>query len=345
MHSPEEIDFKEVLRALLDEETPFPPRLLNRLSDLEKSELQSLSDIWQEIPLWRRQALMEDIEALSKTDMMVSFEALGMFSVQDQDKVVRLHAVRTLAEFENAKLIPVYKKLLLEDPDGGVRSASAGALGRYIYLGEIDELAASKLREIEELLLKVTQGNDPAAIRRSALESLGYSSREEVDPLIKAAYNSGDMDWIVSAICAMGRSGNEIWEKPVLKMLSNTHPSLRGEAARAAGELELSEAVPLLIELLDDPSDTIRFASIWSLSQIGGEGIRDLLERLYEEAENDDEIDQLESAMDNLAFTEGLPLMPLFDLPEDEEENDLEEDSDDEFEGIIFDEDEEEQED
>jgi len=137
--------------------------------------------------------------------------------------------------------------------------------------------------------------------------------------------------WRTSALFAMGRSRNELWNNLVLSMLNNNQPDLRLEAARAAGELEITQAVPILLELLDDPSDSIRDASIWSLSQIGGEGVRDRLGKLFDEAEDDREIDYLESALDNLVFTEGMQLMPLFDLSEFDDAEDFDDTAEDEI--------------
>lgn len=330
MSAPEEIEFIEILRALLDLDNPFPARFLPRLSDLENPELEFLKDTWPKIPLWRRRALMEDVEELCKDDYLVSYESLGVFAAEDEDALVRLHAVRTLWEFENKNLVPTFVRLLRNDPDVDVRAASASALGQYVYLGELDELPVKILQEIEALLLDTIQSNKEPEIRRAALESLGYSSRDEVPALIEAAFNSNEAEWKTSALFAMGRSRNEIWNNQVLSMLNNSQPDLRLEAARAAGELEITQAIPILLELLDDPSDSIRDASIWSLSQIGGEGVRDRLEKLFDEAEDDREIDYLESALDNLVFTEGMQLMPLFDLSEFGDAEDFDDTAEDE---------------
>ncbi len=47
------------------------------------------------------------------------------------------------------------------------------------------------------------------------------------------------------------------------------------------------------------------------------------LQTLYEETDDEAELDLLESALDNLTFNEGLQLIPMFDFPEaDDEEED-----------------------
>jgi HEAT repeat protein len=109
--------------------------------------------------------------------------------------------------------------------------------------------------------------------------SLGFSSREEIPPMIETAYYSGQNDWVASALYAMGRSADEVWVPLVLEMLENDNPDLRREAIRAAGDLEARQTVPRLVELLNDEDPDIHGAALWSLSQIGGEGVRDALNR------------------------------------------------------------------
>ena len=315
---PTQIPFQQLLEALLDSEKPIHPRYLYRLSDLEQSEIDALATIWPQLPLSRRQALMEDIEELSENDTLLSFEALGCFAIRDEDAKVRLAAVSTLWDYEDRNLVPIFLDRLSSDSNAEVRAAAAGALGQYVYAGEVDEIPAKLLKTIEEVLLGVVNSGDVPDVRRASLESLGYSSREEVAPLIEAAYSSKDKEWVASALFAMGRSANRAWQPQVMAMLESNLPILRCQAARAAGELEIEAALPLLMELLGDTNDDTRLASIWALSQIGGEGVQEVLEQMYEDAEDDQEIEALDLALDNLAFTQGAQLMPLYDFPEDE---------------------------
>jgi HEAT repeat protein len=321
MTQPAEIPFQQLVDALLDTDTPLHPRYLYRLSDLEDPELSILKSAWPKLPLWRRQALMEDIEDLSNRDTLLSFVSLASFAAQDEDAKVRLLAVHTLWDYDESNLIPVFLDMLNAEEDAKVRAAVAGALGQYVYAGEVDEIPTATLQKIEDALLDLTHSDQPDTVRRSALESLGFSSRDEIPSLIEQAFASDDKDWKASALLAMGRSANSEWNPHILTMLESPHPLLRSEAARAAGELEISDALPLLLELLDDPDEATRLASIWSLSQIGGEEVREILEQMYEDAEEEQEISFLEDALDNLMFTEGSQLMPLFDFPDSAEDD------------------------
>ena len=314
MKSPNEISMAQVIDALLDENTPLHPRYLYRFSDMTPEDLAQLKNSWLRIPLWRRQALMEDVENLGESDYLLSFEALARYALRDKDAKVRLFAVHNLWEYEERDLASIFLRMLKTEPDADVRAALASALGRFIYLGDIEELDEDVLHEIEDYLFEVVKGTDETLVRRCALKSLGYSHRIEVNPLIEWAYNSKDKDWIGSALYAMGRTADEDWAEPVLKMFGHVVPTIRTEAARAAGALELEDAVDRLKEMLNDSDDQARMAAIWSLSQIGGEGVRQSLEELQKNAEDEEDIEFLETALDNLSFTVEMESFSLLDV-------------------------------
>lgn len=329
MPTDKKIPFAQLLDALRNPDAPVKPRYLYRLSDLERSELDQLKKAWPDVPLWRKQALLEDIEELSGSDTLLDFEEFCRFAIQDEDPRVRALAVRTLWEYEDKTLIPLLLQTLNQDRAGEVRSEAAGALGRYVFMGELEELSPATHKRVEDALLTACQSDAVEEVRRSALEALGYSSRPEVTRLIERAYASKDKNWIASALFAMGRSANEDhWRPQVLAMLSNQLPLLRTEAARAAGELEIAEAVPVLLEMLDDPDTNARQASIWSLSQLGGEGVREALQAIYESSEDEQEIELVDEALENLTFVEGARMMPMFNFPEDDDQDGEEDDFD-----------------
>ncbi len=321
--APAIIPLEEVLQALLDTDTHFPPRYLYRFSDLGPGDLAELKAIWGQVPTWRRKALLEDLEQLFGDDYLLSFEAIARLGLEDPEAEIRFLSIRSLFEYDVEDLIPVFLDLLVNDVQEDVRAVSATVLGKYIYAGEIDEIPPITLRKIEEQLLAVNQGNDTMLVRRRALESLGFSSREEVPPLIETAFKHTEYDWIVSALFAMGRSCDKIWQTAVVKMLDHVLPAIRAVAAHSAGELEASEAVESLIELLIDDNEDVRMAAAWSLSQIGGEGVQEALSLMLAETEETIEAEFIESAIDNLIFNQGADFYGIMDLPDKEDISDL----------------------
>jgi HEAT repeat protein len=199
-------------------------------------------------------------------------------------------------------------------------------------MGEVEDISPIKLKRVEECLLHLISSQETTLVRRRALESLGFSSRKEVIGLIEKAYTSEDMDWVITALFAMGRSANSRWNPKVLTMLSHTHPGVRAEAASAAGELEIRSARSGLLELLEDTDFDVRMAAIWALSQVGGKGVREALENLQETTDDDEEADQTDNALENLDFTEEMRDLALLAIPEDGDESsadDYDEDNDD----------------
>lgn len=150
MKTPDEISMGQVINALLDENTPLNPRYLYRFSDMTAEDMAQLNKSWLKISPWRRQALMEDIEELGESDYLLSFEALARFALLDKDPKVRLLAVHTLWEYEERDLASIFLRTLKTEPDSEVRAALASALGRFVYLGDIDELDEDLLDDIED---------------------------------------------------------------------------------------------------------------------------------------------------------------------------------------------------
>lgn len=317
-HNESNLSFDEIVAALRDESNPFPARYLYRLSGLEGEELGLLTRIWPDLSTARRLGLLEDMETLADSNTVMHFDAVNRIALGDEDARVRLAAVRSLWPSEQPALVPKLFDLLDHDEDTQVRAQAAAALGRFIYLGEVGKIPEATLKQTEERLLDVTESDADELIRRRALESLGYSSRAEVPDLIEEAYESDDDEWIGSALFAMGRSADDRWAPLVIERLNDSSVELSREAARAAGELELSEALPALVDLLQDEDSELRLAAAWSLSLIGGNGVAEALEELLERTEDEDEIDLIENAIENLAFTQEMSDLNLMDFsPED----------------------------
>jgi len=108
----------------------------------------------------------------------------------------------------------------------------------------------------------------------------------------------------ISAVFAMGRSADTRWARQVRQELFSPNTALRYEAARACGELQLSEAVPELEELADDVDHEVQEAALWALGQVGGDKAREILEH-YCLAENEATQTAAEAALDELEFLYG----------------------------------------
>ena len=324
----EPLSFQKVLDSLLADSREFPRQYLQEFSDIGPTELRSLLDVWPRVELKRKLTLLGELDALAETDTLVSFDDFASSLLTDPEPQVRTRAIRLLDESEDVKLVPSFLDMLHNDPELNVRAEAARALNLFVDLGELEEIPEQIYHQVEDALLTSITGEDDARVRRAALESLGYSSREEVSTLIQSSFQREDPHWQVSALTAMGRSADERWTDEVTRSLVSENDNIRRAAVQAAGELSLRSTRPLLLRMLSEEDDSIVMSAvIWSLSQIGGEDVRTYLENLLDQAEDEEQIAFLEEALDNLAFTEDLERFDLlaFD-PEADDLTEVEED-------------------
>ena len=92
----------------------------------------------------------------------------------------------------------------------------------------------------------VSAGHGSSGDSRRALESLSYCCDSRVSALIEAAYDSDEPRMRISALFSMGRSADPRWTSIVLQELENGEAEMRFEATRACGELQVTDAVPVL---------------------------------------------------------------------------------------------------
>ena len=152
--------------------------------------------------------------------------------------------MRSLWEYDDIPILPVLLEMLSGDPDVEVRAAVAHLLGKYVYLGEMEEMDEGLLHQVEQRLLDVLESAEADVVRRAALEALGYSSRSEAAGWIERSFASPDRQWVVSALFAMGRTADPAWKPQVLQMLQSPLAALRSEAARLRGRLNSKKQHP-----------------------------------------------------------------------------------------------------
>lgn len=333
--SSSKIEFSQLLSSLEDQNQPFPAKYLRRFSDLSNHEVRQLTKVWPNVDTKRKVGILEDLEELAENDTLVNFDDFAKSVLSDPDPMVRVLGIRLLWECEHPSLIAILTDLMMGDPNDAVRSAAASTLGKFVLLGELDAIPEDlKISNIQNLL-DVVNGHDLPQVRRRALESLGYSSHTKVPALLQNAYDSKDILWVASSLYAMGRSADDRWINHVMKKIESPDLEVQYEAIRAAGELEITSARDRFLEMLDEEIEDqdIKFALIWSLSQLGGDEVKQKLEQMLEDSEDEEEIALLERALENIEMSGesigGMDFMEL-DMPIEKEDLDNISDEDEE---------------
>ena len=330
----ETLSFQNILDHLLDSKKDIPHGHLSYYSDLDPKSLRLFLDVWPSVKSDRKLLLLNELLANLETDNIVSYEDIGRALLDNADGEVRARAIRLLAESDDPKLAIKLTDILLNDADLAPRMGAAHSLGEFILLGELEKIPGNIQPKAEDALIKVIRSEDNPSLRKHALEALGYSSRTEIVSLIESAFQRSDPTWVASALRAMGRSHDERWNEDVVSKLLDDDPRIRFAAVEAAGELAIEDAGPIMLQMLEEEEeeDDVVAAAIWSLSQIGGDDARIYLLSLIEKTEDEDVIEFLEDALENLDFIEELNKFDLLSLDEDgiDELDELEETDEDE---------------
>ncbi len=280
------LSIEQLLEQLNDIELPLTAAVINRLSDLNTADLARFREGWPKIPTDRRSQLLQRLGETSETNFELDFVEVTRLGLGDVDEEVRVAAIEAAWYDETVNFLYALMKLAVRDPAEAVRAEALSAMGRFMLLGELGDLKPSIALEAQDVALAVYRSDDESIdVRRRAVEALGNCTREGVPELIQDAYESDDSRMKASALFAMGRSCDDTWAGIILDELVSDDPELRYEAARAAGELELSDAVERLGQMLHDDDREVLEMAVSALGEIGGDEARELLEAGIERAE------------------------------------------------------------
>jgi len=303
--------------TLLDEYKPFDLQFLQFFSDISYDDLKKVKKVWSKVSQQRKVSLLQELENLMRIDTLISCDDFGVFALDDEDPVIKSQAINLLWECVDQNLATRFMSLLLEDKDPALSASAASGLGKFVLLGELDEIPQDLSKKIQNTLVEKYVSSSDQQLKQSILESLGYISSSQINEFITEAIKRPEKEWVLSALFAISRSANENWSKIILKKLDDLDPDVQLEAIKAAGELEIADAKETIIELLESssPEEEIHLQAIWSLSMIGGNDIQVLFQKMIDSSDSEKEAAMLEMAMDNLELTNSFE---EFNLYEDE---------------------------
>lgn len=305
-------NFQRTLLAIQDPDHAMASIELDALSDLSKGHLEQFCSAWSGLSLERQRGLVAALIEFAEDHVDACFAIIYRWLIEDDDPWVRAHAIEGLWEEEDVRLISPLIRRLEGDTASDVRAAAALSLGRFLLLGEYDQIDKSAARRVEEALLEAYRTPDQdVSVRRRVLEALANCSHDELPDMILEAYEDDDDIMRVGAVFAMGRSSDPRWNRHVLDEMGSSDSGMLCEAARASGELEIEEALPDLLRLLGDEDVEIRDAAVWALGRIGGREARRALKACCA-SDDEDLVEAAEEALAELDVMAGDDSMPSF---------------------------------
>jgi len=297
-------EFERALNDVLEREGVLRAGHVAGLSGPSREEIDLFVARLLEDRSERKRELFDVMVRAAEDSFELDFTDLFRPFLNDADPAIRRLAIEGLWEDEGADLVQPMLGALRSDADALVRAAAAMSLGRYLWLVICEELPARVGQRIEAALRAAF--NDPGEdveVRRRAVEAMAFGSEEWVRTSIERAYDDDNPLMRESAVFAMGRNADPVWTETVLAEMLSESPSMRYEAARAAGEMQLRRAVTRLIALVQDPDTEVNQMAVWALGQIGGKRARATLEKLVD-GDNEALSAAASEALDDLGFAE-----------------------------------------
>lgn len=295
----------EVIEALASQPEIPGTVLTYGLANLTDSDTELLRTVWMALDDDHRARLLIALLEANETNPELQYVAMARLGLQDESADVREAAVNLLWEEESPATLNALYDLALADPSDRVRAAAFAELGRFILAAELGQFPDDLVDPARRLAARVMNDeSQPVDVRRRALEAASNATMEGVADAINRAYRSGDRRLQISALFAMGRSCDERWSGTVIQQLSNEDPEFRYEAARAAGEIQIEEAVPVLAQAAYDEDLDVRDTAIWSLGEIGGPEATQVLRQLAVEADASGDAELATAIADAIATSE-----------------------------------------
>ncbi len=272
------------------------------LSGLSEESVQLIAPYWDALPARTRQQVMRQVLETSESNFELDYRTFAIHGLHDPDPMVRETAIETLWEDETLEVMRLLIAAVGQDRSAEVRAAAASALGRFILAGELGSIheEAAVLAQ-NAIIAALENAHEEIGVRRRALEAIANCGHPLVEGAIRTAYEHSDPRMRISAVFAMGRTCDDRWRDYVLDELNSKIPEMLYEAVRAAGELELLEAVPTLGRLILNEDREVKETAVWSLGEIGGREAIRILEAAAEVAEENDDDDLLEAIEDALS--------------------------------------------
>ena len=296
------MDFEDFLEELRGSDSAPRYSQLLQLAGMAPEALEAFEAAWRTVPPERKREALDRMTELSEDNVELDFGGVFRLGLSDGDAGVRAGCVRGLWECEDRAVIRPLLSLLAEDAAAEVRAAAATALGRFADLAHEGRLLSRDEARIQKgLMAAIGRGGEEMEVRRRAIEAIAGLDSPDRDRIIRAAYESGDVGLLQSAVYAMGRSSNAKWLSSALRETGNDSPAIRYEAAVACGLLGGEDAAPRLVALAQDEDRQVQLAAVKALGEVGGSLARRALQRCMELG--DDALKQAaEEAIANIEF-------------------------------------------
>lgn len=301
-------NFDNILQMIREQPERVFVKHARMLSDLTPEKTNKLRTVLAEISDANRSEFFQGMYISAMNSFECNYTPIAKIGLEDSDGDVRTASIQVLG-FEDDK--SAGEKILdaaQNDPYEKAQIAAVQVLGQYMFESALDNRIPVNKKKLHEVLENLIESKNQA-VRRAAVVSYAVSEDKRVKEIITGYLAGNNRDELIAALEAVRHAMGEEWAGTVLELMRHEDDEVSMEAIRAAGTLQLREALPLLYELIsrfDRISPEMLLTAVEAVAEIGDEGSYDVLETLGEAAVDmdaeiteaiDDSIDTLNMAI------------------------------------------------
>jgi len=284
------------------------------LSDLSRERSERLRKVLAEMADGPRSAFYRAMDESSLNSFEYNFAPIANIGIDDPEGDIRAASIHVLGFEDDRETGERILDAAQNDPDLRARIAAIEILGQYMFESAVENRIPVNKQRLQKVLADLIENRDEM-VRRAAVVSYAVSEDERVKEIVSGYLAGNDREELIAGLTAVRHALGEDWDESVLELIRHDDEDVCREAIRAAGALQLREALPALYEIIsrfDRIPPELLIVTAEAVAEIGDEGSLDVLETLGEAVvDMDEEItDAVDDCIDtlNMSYHMGLDL-------------------------------------
>lgn len=282
------------------------------LSDLSRERSERLRKVLAEMADGPRSAFYRAMDESSLNSFEYNFAPIANIGIDDPEGDIRAASIHVLGFEDDRETGERILDAAQNDPDLRARIAAIEILGQYMFESAVENRIPVNKQRLQKVLADLIENRDEM-VRRAAVVSYAVSEDERVKEIVSGYLAGNDREELIAGLTAVRHALGEDWDESVLELIRHDDEDVCREAIRAAGALQLREALPALYEIIsrfDRIPPELLIVTAEAVAEIGDESSLDVLETLGEAVvDMDEEItDAVDDCIDtlNMSYHMGL---------------------------------------
>lgn len=266
-------------------------QLLNLRQPVERDAIESLAAAGQA----RLERILSRLLQLVRGDDRVSLLAIAdtmgipdaaLCRLKHRGATRRIDAMHILESFPSDRVVAAIRARMSEDPDPTVRTEAAATLVRLdmpprpaaviaaldLMRQPLNPLHAAIFRAAAPTcgaeIVAIAQNLVPGLLRSRLIEALGWTNDFTVLPPLARFAEDQDPEARIAALKAARQLGHPAVRDWVVPLLLDPADTVRAQAARTCGQLGLTDAIPILSNLVENSSWWVRTRAAEALTRL-----------------------------------------------------------------------------